>query len=581
MKIRDITIGLVGAGGDGVVAAGDVLATSVASEGLYCMQVKSFGPQIRGGESSCRVRISDSPVLSQGDLLDVLISFSWKEYVKFDGELDVREGVTVLMEEDEEIEDSKLPLKNVSKYDVIRVPFNKLTKETGNPLAKNIITLGVVSEMFGLPKDGIKNSIKKRFKKKGDAVIAANVGAFELGADWVRKNNKISEIQFEFKKGEQKLLLTGNDAVAFGALNAGCRFFASYPITPASEVMEWLSRELPKFDGTVVQAEDEISAVCMVTGASFGGVRSMTATSGPGVSLKLETIGMGSMMELPYVVVNVQRGGPSTGVPTKSEQSDLSQAIGGAHGDAPHAVIAPADVKDCYDATIRAFDVADRYQMPVILLSDQFLGHRKETVDGLELVHEQNRSILIAKDPKEGEYKRFVNTTDGVSPITFPGMKGGEYLASGIEHDEAGAPVSSHDLHEMMSAKRARKMERLAKDYKFIRRYGSKDPDVGIIAWGSTKGVVKEAVERAETHGMKVAGLVPQLIYPLQTEEVNDFLKGLKALVIVEMSFSGQFRQYLAGQCRLPENVQHLHITGCRAFCVDEIIELVKKANNR
>ena len=173
-----------------------------------------------------------------------------------------------------------------------------------------------------------------------------------------------------------KFIATGNDAIAYGALAAGLKFFASYPITPASEVMEWLSRELPKFGGTMVQAEDEISAVCMVTGASFGGVKSMTATSGPGVSLKIEALGLGSMAELPYVLVNVQRGGPATGIPTKSEQADLSQAIFGMHGDAPHAVVAPADVEDCFELTQRAFNIAENYQMPVFILSDQFIGHR-------------------------------------------------------------------------------------------------------------------------------------------------------------------------------------------------------------
>lgn len=374
------------------------------------------------------------------------------------------------------------------------------------------------------------------------------------------------------------MLITGDEAVAFGALSAGCRFYSSYPITPASEIMEWLSVEMPKLDGVVVQAEDEISAICMVTGAAYGGVKAMTATSGPGLSLKLESIGLGVMAELPYVVVDVQRGGPSTGLPTKAEQADLNQAIFGFHGDAPHAVMAAADVEDCFRATIEAFNVAESFQMPVILLSDQYLGHRTETVRELNFESVKLANRLRPHLLSKGGYKRFVDTPDGISPMTWPGMKNGEYLCSGIEHDEWGAPSSSHEIHEMMCVKRHKKLKKLEKVFKFIRRYGEKTPRVGVITWGSNKGVVREAVEYFVSKNMPVGALVPQLLYPLQTDEFKKFLSSVETLVIVENSFSGQFLNYLRSLLDLPKRLIHLKASGARLFSVRDVIREIDKA---
>jgi len=374
------------------------------------------------------------------------------------------------------------------------------------------------------------------------------------------------------------MALTGNEATAFGALAAGCRFFASYPITPATEIMEWLAREMPKFGGTVLQSEDEISAINSVVGASFGGIRSMTATSGPGMSLKLETIGLAAMAELPIVVVDVQRGGPSTGIPTKTEQADLLQAIHGMHGDAPHAVLAPSDVEDCFEVAWRAFKIAEEYQMPVIILSDQFIGHRKETVSPFD-IGKINIADRATPQLKEGSrYHRYEDTATGVSPTTWPGMKGGEYLASGIEHTEEGSPSSQYETHEKMSAKRQRKIDALAKEYKFIRRYGSQKPRVGVLGWGSSKGAIREAVEKLNKNGLEVAALIPQLMYPLQTEEIKKFVSSCKQLLVVELSYSGQFMRYLGGEALLPPNTLSYRSGGGRVFSSLEIEKAIHAA---
>ncbi|PIR17775.1 MAG: pyruvate ferredoxin oxidoreductase [Deltaproteobacteria bacterium CG11_big_fil_rev_8_21_14_0_20_49_13] len=577
MKINDIVIGMVGAGGDGVVAFGDILSTTSALEGLNCMVVKSFGPQIRGGESSCKIRIAEKEVYSQGDRLDVLVAFNWDDYAKFPGELDVKKDVVVVC--DAKNTPDKLPFAHdINPKEVFRVPFDELVKESGNPKAKNIISLGVISEILNLPKDGLKKSITRKFGKKKQEILESNIRAIDIGINYAAKNNLKASLQFEYKLSAPKYVATGNDALAYGALAAGCKFLASYPITPASEIMEWMGRELPKFGGTMVQAEDEIAAVCMVTGAAFGGVKAMTSTSGPGVSLKIEAIGLGTIAELPYVVVNVQRGGPATGLPTKSEQSDLWQAIGGMHGDAPHAVIAPADVADCFDVGIHAFGIAEKYQMPVIVLSDQFIGHRKETVSGFDTGNIRIVSRETPSSPSRGDYKRFADTKTGVSPMSYPGIKGGEYTCSGIEHEESGSPTARHDTHERMCAKRARKLETLVKDFSFIRRYGPKKAKVGILAWGSTKGVVREAVEAGNAGGMSISALVPQLIYPLQADLVNEFIASCEKIMIVEMNYTGQFKDYLAGKCNLPRDVIHMKSSGAMFFEVGDILKRIKEA---
>lgn len=577
MEANDITVGMVGSGGDGVVSAGDILAAQAAAEGIYCIMLKSFGPQIRGGESSCRVRLSTKPIYSQGDLIDVLVVFNWPDFARFGAELEVKDGAYVLVEEKDKTED--IPLSNADRCKLIRIPFEKLaTVDAGNPKAKNIVTLGVLGAMFGLPTEGIKKAIERKFRKKGEQVVAANYKAIDVGIEYVKSHGGPAEIHFAHSSNKPFMALTGNEASAFGALAAGCRFFASYPITPATEIMEWLSREMPKFGGTVLQSEDEISAINSVVGASFGGVRSMTATSGPGMSLKMETIGLASMAELPIVIIDVQRGGPSTGLPTKTEQADLLQAVYGMHGDAPHAVLAPSDVEDCFEVTWRAFKIAEEYQMPVIVLSDQLVGQRKETVAPFD-VSKVNVPARISPQLKEGDkYRRYEDTPSGVSPATWPGMKGGEYLASGIEHTEEGTPSSQYETHERMVEKRARKLETLAKEFQFIRRYGAVKPTVGVLGWGSSKGPIREAVEKLNQNGLAAAALIPEIIYPLQTDEIKNFVSSCQHVLVVELSHSGQFEHYLAGSGLLPGNVLHYRSCGGRVFSGREIETAIRAA---
>jgi len=579
VKSTDLTIGIVGSGGDGVVVAGDFLTLAAASEGLYCLMLKSFGSQIRGGESSVRVRISETPVLSQGDELDILVVFKWNDYITFKSELGLKKGAVVLCDPDDtKPRDSVAPLLPADST-LYEVPFDEIARtHVGPGPGKNMVMLGVIAEMFALPADAIQSALRSKFARKGERVVDLNIRAFEAGVEYARDNIAGPDgPALSFSRTEPKMVISGNEALALGALAAGVDFFAGYPITPATEIMENLARLMPLHDGVWVQSEDEIAAIGMALGASFAGKRAMTATSGPGLSLMNEMIGLASLAEIPLVIVDVQRAGPSTGMPTKTEQADLLQALYGTHGDAPRAVIAPADVEDCFRVAMEAFCIAEEYQLPVIILSDQFLGQRKESVRRFDPRSVKTCGRLIPSKDEMEEYRRYVLTESGVSPMSYPGIAGGEYTAAGIEHDELGELASTPEMHETMNAKRFRKLEALRRDWKFTRRYGPPDSEIGIIGWGSTKGAIKEAVLRAQANGLKVAGMVPQLIYPLPYEDLDSFLRPLKKVIVVEMSYSAQFLKYLRGTFQLPDDVELLKRSGGRPFSAGEIYEKIEQ----
>jgi 2-oxoglutarate ferredoxin oxidoreductase subunit alpha len=459
------------------------------------------------------------------------------------------------------------------------VPFKRLAKEEMQTvLTKNIIALGTLIQLFGLPEAGLRKAIEKKFAKR-PGVVAKNVEALELGKRWAAENiDKSDEVSLEYTPSEPKLVMEGNAALALGATVAGCKFYAGYPITPASEVMHWMARHLPAQGGTVVQAEDEISAAGMVVGASFGGTKAMCATSGPGFTLKSEMLGLAAMAEVPMVIVDVQRGGPSTGIPTKTEQSDLMQAIYGSHGDSPRVVIAPTDVEDCFDTAVYAFDIAEEFQIPVVLLSDQFTAQRKETVRPFDV---GRRAVYERIRPNEKElagYRRYRSDTEtGISPMALPGMAGGQYPASGIEHNEIGDPTSRIDLHTQQTEKRYRKYQHIIDKYSFVREYGAPDAEVGILAWGSSKGAVKEAVARLEAEGKKVGAMIPQLLHPFPIGAFQNFLAGKKSLVVAELSFRGQFLQFIRSRCDIQAEVVHYARPGGKPFSVREIYDAVKE----
>jgi 2-oxoglutarate ferredoxin oxidoreductase subunit alpha len=555
MPREDLIVGIAGAGGDGVVSAGELLIQVAAREGLYGMLVKAFGPQIRGGESSVRVRLSSRPVLFQGDDLDVLIAFNWADYGRFRTELVPGDGTLIFVDELDKTPPEKIPLPERYRGAVIRVPFEQLAVDkAGTALAKNIVAVGVLAGALGLPRDAFARAIERKFAKKGAPVVDSNLAALDAG---IAVATRRSAVQIKATKPETLMVISGNEAFAVGALVAGCRFMAGYPITPQSEVMEWLGRELPRFGGIMMQPEDELASICMAIGASYAGVKAMTASSGPGISLKTEAIGLASMAEIPLVVLNVQRVGPSTGIPTKTEQADLLQALYGSHGDVAKAVVAPTDVEDCFTVAVDAFNIAEQCQVPVIVLSDQGIGHRTDAIRPFDLgaVKTVDRLVageaeLASVDPHHG-FKRYALTPDGISPMAIPGQARGNFLMSGLEHDELGAPISGAAGHQRMSEKRYRKLASIPDDYAYLTIVaGAPDADIGLLAWGASKGAVLEAVRDLGAMGVRVRAVIPRLLMPFPVEQVEAALEGLRELHVVELSYTGQFYTYLRSQLR-------------------------------
>jgi 2-oxoglutarate ferredoxin oxidoreductase subunit alpha len=579
---RDICVGIVGAGGAGVVSCGEMLIQAGANQGLSAMATMSFGPQIRGGESSSKLRFSDHTIYTPGDSLDVLVAFHLGEYPKFKADLELKPDAVLLLEQDDPlVGEPPIPIRPQMR--VIPVPFQKLAKEQAkNPLAVNIVAQGILCELFGLPYEGLVQIITRKFTKKGDAVVQANISALEIGRAYARENlkDRTGIERFEYTRKAPCLVMTGNDAAALGAVYAGCNFFAGYPITPSSEIMHHLSEFLPRFGGRMLQVEDEISAICHCIGASFAGAKAMTCTSGPGLSLMQEGLGLASISEIPVVVVDVQRGGPSTGLPTKSEQGDLLPAVFGTHGDAPKIVLAPADVQDCFDVTIEAFYAAEHYQMPVIVLSDQYLGHRYESIPrkAFQKVEHTATARLLPTPEDLADYVRYKDTPSGISPMAIPGTPGGMYLASGITHDEKGNPVSNFEVHERTIAKRFRKFNEVRKELQYIRHYGPADAKVGAVAWGSTKGAVREAVERLNAEGHRVKAVVPQIMYPPNYAQFETYVQPLEKFIVFESSWSKQFAKYIKTYYQPGrQQIDSYAHAGGRALKAQEIYDALKE----
>ena len=566
---RELAVSIVGAGGDGAVAAGDILSMACAREGLHVIKTEAYGPQIRGGESSCTVRISSSPIFAQADVVDALVIFNWADFARFRSEITPAPDAVIFFEEKD------APPAELFSRTLVPIPFTALAREAGAPSGKNVLALGMISAALGLPADSVRSAVKHRFGKKAEAVIEANMKAFDRGAEIATTITAVTK-KLDYTPGPAKLLMSGNETSAVAAVDAGCRFFAGYPITPSSEILHFLGEWLPKIGGTCLQTEDELAAIGAVVGASFTGVKSMTATSGPGLSLMAEIIGLSSMSEVPSVIVNVQRGGPSTGIPTKSEQSDLLHTVFASHGDTPRAVIACSDVEDSYHATVEAFNIAEEFQLPVIVLSDQSIAQRRETLAADTLTHEVRERRLATPEELVG-YKRYRITDDGVSPMSVPGMAGGMYQTNGLEHDEQGRPNSMFVTHEKMNAKRYRKLDAIAKKYPLFRRFGPTDPDLGIVCWGSSAGPVREALEKLNTSGLRVAAFVPQMIMPLPKDALEAFIAECRELLVLELSYSAQFYQYLRTQVDLPKSTKVFARSGGKSLGVHEIIEQVAR----
>jgi 2-oxoglutarate ferredoxin oxidoreductase subunit alpha len=575
----DLIIGMAGSGGDGIVSAGEFLITAAALEGYHAIMTKSFGSQIRGGESSCRLRISTRQVLNPGGTLDVAVALNWEDFLRFGGELPVGGHTIVIYESKTGVAPDKLPLEGVKPAVALPVPIGEMArKNAGTDKAKNTIVLGLLAGWFGIAQQSIMAGLHKKLAKKGAEVLEANERAFSAGIEYTQSHPLEDGLRMSPPVDQKatKLLTDGNDMCAAAALFAGCEFFSGYPITPSSEIMHFLSREMWKYGGTVLQAEDEIAGIGAVVGASFAGKKALTATSGPGMSLKTEILGLATIAEIPLVCVNVQRGGPSTGIPTKSEQADLFQAVFSGHGDCLRPVLAPVSVADTFGITVEAFNIAEYYQTPVIILSDQEIAQRKETVNPIDT---SAFKLIERRRPTEKElenYARFRITESGISPISHPGMPGGNYLASGIEHNEAGAPTAKGETHAKMNEKRIRKLTPLKTRRDLFIFEGDPDAPIALISWGSVAGVAMEALRLAQAEGMKVKLLIPKLLFPVSEEIYQEFFASVKMGLVVEQSHQGQLYRLIRMYVDVPQRMESLARSGSNPILASVVLERLR-----
>jgi 2-oxoglutarate ferredoxin oxidoreductase subunit alpha len=568
-----LTVRVAGEGGEGVISTGELLTTAVARTRRDVFTFRTYPAEIKGGPAMFQLRCADHPVLSVGAQLDVLLAFN-EEAVDLHVHDLKKDGILVY---DSSVFDPEKKVQGGTT--LLGVPLTEIAeKGVGLKRSKNMVGLAILGKMIGVPVEGFTSLLTEKFEKKGADILEKNLKAINEGYKWA-ENHKFDRdynVPTSIRK-DRKLIMSGNEAMSAGALAAGCRYYAGYPITPASDILSFMEKQLPRFGGVAVQTEDEISAIASCVGASFGGVRAMTATSGPGLSLMAEVVGLASMTETPVVIVDAQRAGPSTGMPTKTEQSDLLFAVNMGHGEAPRVVMAPSNVKDCFYGMVKAFYIAEKYQIPVIMLSDQSLSHRTQTFTRPHLENLQYANRLKAS--RNGTYKRFLDTESGVSPVAFPGEEGLNYVTTGLEHDELGHPNWDSVNHERMQAKRHRKLDFISKEKGFTRRFGDEHATVGVICWGSTEGPVEEALNSAALHGLEVKALTIKMIHPLPDEEIRSFMVGLKHVIIPEINYTGQLCQILRAKYLLPFH----SFTKCGGipFNPDEILARIEEVMRR
>ncbi|MBR6162773.1 2-oxoacid:acceptor oxidoreductase subunit alpha [bacterium] len=558
--MKDLRVKISGTSGQGIISSGDILTYACARKGYYVTTYRAFPSEIRGdGKCYYNLRISEEKALTVSPETDILIALD---------DMTVFEGLNQLASDGVVIYDTDVIKDeiNVSEGVILYgIPITTIATEVSVAQARNMVALGVAVELaknLNLEEQIVKD-IERRYKAKPQTVIDSNIKAFKAGVEFAREKltRKDKLLTAQMKTSGQKLIMSGNEAIGLAAIAAGCRFFAGYPITPATEIMEWLAKELPKFGGKMMQCEDEIAAINYALGASFAGVKSMTATSGPGFSLMQEAIGLASMAELPVVIVDVQRCGPSTGVPTKTEQSDLGAALYGSHGDAAKIVLAPINVEDCFYQTINAFNFAEEYQVPVILLSDASLGPRRECVDLIDIQKLVIKNRLKPQLSEGCEYNRYEDTETGISPISTPGDKFGAYVATGLEHTEYNAPTPKPEVHKQMTEKRFRKLETAAGEFSKAHSFGDSDAKIGIISWGSTCGAVLEAIKMAQADGKKVEALYPRTLYPLPTEWIKNFIREKDVIIVIENNYNAQFKSTIVERClHLHQGVQMIEM---------------------
>ncbi len=568
----DISLAITGSGGAGSITAGELLLSLAGNNGCYGMMRGSFGPQIRGGEAAALVRISHIPVECMNDSFDLLLALDWLNAERFAEEIRLRTDSIIIA--DPAAGEIPSAIRELG-VEIIEVPMKALAKETpgGRP---NMVALGLLVHWLGFCRDRAGQLIEQVFSGKNDVIITGSRAAFTRGFTEpliveAREARKLAE-PGKVKDSGDRWQLSGNEGCGLGALRGGIRFAAAYPITPASDLLEWLAPRLERLGGSLVQAEDELASINMVIGASFGGVPAMTATSGPGLALMLEGMGLAVASEVPVVVVDVMRGGPSTGIPTKSEQVDLNIALYGMHGDAPHLVLAALDHADCILTTEWSVRLAEALQTVAVVLTDQNLGQSRVLIPKPEY-----QLPAIAERSKSGpveDYQRYQITESGVSPMAIPGTPSAMYVADGLEHCESGKPSSAAADHQAQLDKRLHKISNFdfGEHWADVRGQG----ETAIITWGSTTAAAREAAMRLQAAGQEVKVIALRLLLPASPDQLARELAGVKRALIVEQSHSRQFYLYLRAYYDIEVDTRILARPGPLLINPGEIVQQIE-----
>jgi 2-oxoglutarate ferredoxin oxidoreductase subunit alpha len=543
--------------GEGIESTGEIFAIALNRLGYYLYGYRHFSSRIKGGHTNNKIRVSTTQTRSISDDLDILVAFD-QETIDFNFH-ELRDGGIV-------IADTKFnpTIPNDSKVTLYSVPFTAKAVDLGTALMKNMVAVGASSAILDLDISVFQNVIQEIFGRKGVQVVQNNMEAIQAGADFMKSQlGELQTMELEKADGKQRMFMIGNDAVALGAVAGGTRFMPAYPITPASDIMEYLIKKLPDFGGTVIQTEDEIAAITMTIGANFGGVRAMTASSGPGLSLMMEAIGLAGITEIPIVIVDTQRGGPSTGLPTKQEQSDLMAMIYGTHGEIPKIVLAPSTVQESFYDTVEALNLAEEYQCPVIILTDLQLALGKQTVEPLDYskVEIRRGKLMLNQELPDSEnkqyFKRYEVTEDGISPRVVPGMRNGVHHVTGVEHNEQGKPSEDARNRQAQMEKRFRKIKNIKFNVPVHKNIKHDEPDLLIIGFNSTRGTIEEAMPRLEKDGIKVNHAHIRLIHPFPTSEVLPLIQSAKKVVVVENNATGQLANIIKMNVGYVDKIQN------------------------
>lgn len=531
---NEFSLAITGSGGAGVMSVGELLLQAWAEEGGRGLLRKAFGPQIRGGEAAALLKLTSHERYTAASTHNLLLAFDWSNFNRFGDEIRLQPDSIVLCDTSADMPESLLALEP----EIIELPFKELAKGAHPQGRVNMLALGVLGALLGIPVTTLKSLATHKLADKAEDYRDAAVACIDAGVLAAPD----LDLSLPAVDAEQGWYISGNQAAAYGALVGGVRFVAAYPITPASDVLEYLATPLERLGGALVQAEDELAAINMALGAAYGGVPAFTATSGPGLALMSESIGLAVASETPVTVLNVMRGGPSTGIPTKSEQSDLNIALYGLHGDAPHLVLAPLSISDCVFTCAWSVQLAQRLQTAAIVLSDQFLGQSTAIIDPPRELNKGSGPVAVSQ---ADSYLRYAVVDDGVSPQSVPGDRDKRFTADGLEHNERGTPSAGALDHQQQLDKRARKLAVLEVGDDWGEVHGS--GAVALVCFGSAAAAVISASDQLASAGIDCRVIALRLLAPLPVEPLQVALLGCTRLIVVEQNHGAQLLHYLRG----------------------------------